>query len=203
MNSANISALGIVDFWFGSAQDTQTICDQKKSLWWQKNQETDQLIKSQYGELVDEVYSGNCEEWLKTSAGVLASIITLDQFPRNIYRGSERSFAYDHRALEISKQMMADGGHQDLSLIQRVFAFLPYEHSENMDDQVTSIKLFEELVQLAPDNEKEVFKGFYDFALKHHEIIEKFGRYPHRNIILGRNSTKEELAFLERPGSSF
>ena len=193
----------VISFWFGSGRDANSINDQQKSLWWEKNEQTDQLIKDRYSNLVEDVYSGTREDWLQTATGTLASIITLDQFPRNIYRGTARSFAFDHRALEISKILLETGLYQELSLIQRVFAFIPFEHSEDLDDQVTSIQLYKDLLELAPENEKEIFKGFYDFALKHHEIIEEFGRYPHRNEILGRNSTHQELAFLERPGSSF
>ncbi len=193
----------VIRYWFGESQTSAEINAQKKALWWSKNPEVDAEIDERFSDLVDAVASGKLDHWNESASGLLASIICTDQFPRNIYRGQSKSFAYDRFALGLANQAVAMNLDQQLPLIKRLFVYMPFEHSEELSEQERAVSLMQTLVDQAEESEKEIFLGFVRFAEKHHEIIEEFGRFPHRNEILGRESTPEELAFLEKPGSSF
>lgn len=143
------------------------------------------------------------DNWTQTPAGCLALILLTDQFPRNIYRDTPRAFAFDPLARAWCKEGLRNRMHESLRPIERVFFYLPLEHSESLDDQLHAVALFEELVTIVPQEQRNTFDGFVDYAHRHHEVIGRFGRFPHRNRILGRTSTEEELRFLEQKGSSF
>ena len=128
----------------------------------------------------------------------LARLLLLDQFTRNSYRGTARSFAGDGQALQIALALVASGRDRDLSGVQRQFAYLPFEHAEDLSHQRTSVQLFQQLARDEP-----ALAGLVDWAQRHHDIVARFGRFPHRNEMLGRTSTAEELAFLQTPGSGF
>jgi len=147
--------------------------------------------------------AGELTSWGETPHGELARIILLDQFPRNIYREQPRAFAYDMQALSWTLEGLAKQSDQQLRPVERVFFYLPLEHAEDLGHQETSVKLFRELVEAVPQEQRNTFAGFFDFAVRHHDIIDRFGRFPHRNVILGRESTSEEEEFLTQPGSSF
>jgi uncharacterized protein (DUF924 family) len=132
-------------------------------------------------------------DWLTTPRGVLAAILVLDQFPRNMFRGAPEAFATDRRALALAKRAIDDGMDAELPPKQRAFVYLPFQHAENLADQGRSVGLF-----MALGNPLNL-----DYAIRHQDVIERFGRFPHRNEILGRDSTEEEKAFLTQPGSSF
>ena len=127
----------------------------------------------------------------------------MDQFPRNLYRSEARSFAYDDRALALSLEGVSLGVDKQLEPLQRVFFYLPLEHSEVMEDQDLSVERFAHLVTRVEAEKAETFRGYLDYAWRHYVIIKRFGRYPHRNGILGRESTEAEKKFLKEPGSSF
>ena len=131
--------------------------------------------------------------WLDTPEGYLAAIIVLDQFPRNMFRGDARAFATDEAGLELAKWAIAEGLDEKLTRDQLVFLYMPFQHSEDRDDQARAIALYAMLGK--PLN--------LDFALRHQAVVDRFGRFPHRNALLGRASTEEEQAFLAEPGSSF
>jgi uncharacterized protein (DUF924 family) len=133
----------------------------------------------------------------------LALILLLDQLPRAIHRATPEAFAQDSKALKVAEQGLESGADRLLRPIERLFVYLPFEHSEDMADQDRSVQLFRDLAASVPENHRETFAGFVDYAVKHREVITRFGRFPHRNLILGRESTPEEKAFLEQPGSSF
>ena len=155
--------------------------------------EVDAEITRRFGDLYERFSEDVPDAWLRNPQGRLAAILVLDQFPRNIYRGSPRAFATDEKALALSKDAIAAGADKELPPEQRAFLYMPFQHTETPADQRRSLELFEDLGN--PEN--------LDFAIRHYEIIERFGRFPHRNAVLGRVSTPEELAFLEQPGSSF
>jgi uncharacterized protein (DUF924 family) len=138
-----------------------------------------------------------------TSRGRLALILLLDQLPRSIHRGTPEAFAQDAAARQVADSGLAAGADRLLRPIERLFFYLPFEHSEDLADQHRSVRLFRELGESVLESQRDVFSGFLDYAVRHREVIERFGRFPHRNRILGRESTPEELAFLEEPGSSF
>jgi uncharacterized protein (DUF924 family) len=193
----------ILTFWFGNGSTAEEICAEKKALWWAKDEETDREITSRFRDVVQAVHEGRLDHWRETPKGLLASIICCDQFPRNMYRGTPRAFEFDPVALGMAEQILATGDHLELSPIQRVFAYLPFEHSEDPASQDKAVRLFADLVGEVDASEREIFTGFLDFARRHEEIIARFGRFPHRNVILGRESSDEETEFLTQPGSSF
>ncbi|MBX2868522.1 MAG: DUF924 domain-containing protein [Acidiferrobacterales bacterium] len=193
----------VLRYWFGESQIPVEINAQKKALWWSKNSEVDAEIEDRFSDLVDAVACGELDHWSESASGLLASIICTDQFPRNMYRGQSKSFSYDKIALGFARQAVAMRLDQQLPTIKRLFVYMPFEHSENLIDQEQAVSLMHALMDHAVEDETEMFRGFVRFAERHHEIIAEFGRFPHRNEILGRESTPKELAFLEQPGSSF
>ncbi len=187
----------VLDFWFTSARDPEPRFD----IWFKKRDETDQLIREKFEALVTTLASGHAYDWSAMGAKqTLAAIIALDQFPRNIYRGTPKAFASDHLALSLASNMMVMGSDHRLSLLERWFVYMPLEHAESRTTQRASVAAFTELRDAAPAEHRTLFADALDYAHKHAEVIERFGRFPHRNEILGRTSTPEELTWLEENG---
>ena len=201
MTSNTIAA--VLEFWFGSNPDDALVAKEKSALWWSKNPQMDNEIRQRFENLVRKADAGELADWQSTSQGRLALILLTDQFPRNIYRDSAKAFAYDAKALAWCLDGLEQGLDRKLRPIERVFFYLPLEHSEELDHQEQAVKQFRELLDQAGTEQKEVFAEYLEFAVRHRNIIARFGRFPHRNKILGRESTPEELAFLNQPGSSF
>lgn len=193
----------VLTFWFGNCQTATAINNDKKSMWWRKNQRVDLEIGQRFKELVAAVDNCQLAHWQESPRGLLASIICTDQFPRNMYRDSAKAFAFDDLALRLAQQAVAIAADMALSPIQRVFVYMPFEHSEVLEQQQQCVQLFEKLVDDAAAEAKEIFKGFLAFAKQHHAIIAQWGRFPHRNRLLGRESSAAEKKFLTEPGSSF
>jgi uncharacterized protein (DUF924 family) len=197
------SADEILRFWFGEQEDDADVAKAQKSIWWSKNPDVDREISNNYQGMLEDASKGNLTEWENSGRGMLALIVLVDQFSRNIYRDDARSFENDHLARDWCRQMLARRLDMELRPIERVFAYLPLEHSEDMADQDQCVALFVTLREQAPDRHKDLFEGFLGFANAHRDIIVRFGRYPHRNKILSRESTDDEKIFLTQPGSSF
>jgi uncharacterized protein (DUF924 family) len=176
----------VLKFWFEETAPAQ---------WFQKNDTFDDEVRERFHVTYDMAAKDLCAEWARDADGVLALCLVLDQFPRNMFRGSPKSYSTDEKALLIAKAAVNRGLDQILSPVKRRFVYLPFEHSENLNDQKRSVKLFESMKEADPLG--------YEYALKHYEVIEKFGRFPHRNVILGRESTSEELKYLSLPGAGF
>ena len=193
----------ILAFWFGNEADDAVLAQQKAALWWSKNSKTDADIRARFQNMLEKAAEGELSEWQTTPRGRLALILLTDQFPRCIYRETARAFAYDPCALKWCLYGLDKELDLSLRLIERVFFYLPLEHAERLDYQERSVRLFQRLLEEAGANQKSVFQEFFDFAVRHREIILRFGRFPHRNRILGRESTRDEMAFLSEPGSSF
>lgn len=193
----------ILTFWFGATGDDATIAQRQSSQWWSKKAEVDESIRSRFEPLLQQALRGELNDWADTPRGQLAFILLTDQFPRNMYRDTPASFSADCLALAWSKEGIARGKYKHLQPIERVFFFMPLEHSESLADQDQALMLFTELASSVEAGARSVFEGFVDFAQWHRKIIERFGRFPHRNRILGRESSLEEYAFLAEPGSSF
>ncbi|MCW8927099.1 MAG: DUF924 domain-containing protein [Xanthomonadales bacterium] len=174
----------IIDFWFTELEPEQ---------WWQKDVKLDAMIQSRFGSLHKQAKAGELFEWRETALGSLAEIIVLDQFSRNIYREKPESFACDPVALVLAQVAISKGFDAELPQTERSFFYLPFMHSESRLIHIEAVKLFE---SLGNSNNLE-------FEYKHKAIIDRFGRYPHRNVILGRESTAEEVEFLKQPNSSF
>lgn len=197
------TADAIHEFWFGTNADDVKAADQKKKLWWSKDTAIDDIIAQRFEKTTLATVDGSLSSWKSTSRGLLAFILLTDQFPRNMYRGTSNAFAYDHIALQLCKQALEQGVDQLLRTIERVFVYLPLEHSESIADQERAVQLFKQLASDVPPSQKSTFDGFHQFAIRHRDIIARFGRFPHRNEMLGRTSTEEEIAFLKTAGSSF
>ena len=193
----------ILTYWFGASPDTAALAKDRADLWWSKNAAFDSEIRERFESTVQSAGDGHLDPWLAEPRGRLALIILTDQFPRNIYRDSPRAFAFDANALEWSLAGIEQGHDRLLRPIERVFFYLPLEHSERLEHQERSVRLFGELVPLVGREQQENFEQYLNLAVRHRDIVARYGRFPHRNRILGRPSTPEELSFLSQPGSSF
>ena len=176
----------ILDFWFVETAPVQ---------WFQKNDEFDGLIRERFGALYEKAKDGFYDGWMQDADGYLALCILLDQFPRNMFRDTPRAFESDPKALDVARRAIALGLDQVLLHVKRRFIYLPFEHSENLEDQKRSVELFETMADEDPLG--------HEYAVRHLKVIEQFGRFPHRNVILGRENTKEEAEYLAEPGSGF
>ncbi len=191
----------ILDFWFGDGHQPGTEVEFRRE-WFVKDPAFDERIRQRFGDDLERAIRGEYDGWADTAAGRLALIILLDQFSRNLFRGSPRSWCQDPLALELCLEGIARGHDRELAVIERGFFYLPLEHAEDLHLQELSVEKFTELADMAPDIAGGD-GGLLDYAERHHEIIARFGRFPHRNDVLARPSTDEERAFLEQPNSSF
>jgi uncharacterized protein (DUF924 family) len=189
-------AAEVLDFWFGTPGTAEH--GRARDLWFTKRAGTDALIRTRFGALIEAALRGDCDAWIDSGSqrGALALIVVLDQFTRNAFRDTPRAFAGDAKALRLAAELVASGQDRKLSLHERWFAYLPFEHAESLALQDRSVALFE---QLAQDGLAEPL----DWAVRHRDVIARFGRFPHRNALLGRPSTAEENAFLTQPGARF
>lgn len=183
----------VLEFWFGRADDYGL----RHKRWFEKDPAFDEQIRARFSGLVGETLSGKHRAWLGEPAACLARIVVLDQFPRQIHRGSAQAFAADPLALEAARHAVQRGYDAAMLPVERLFVYLPFEHSESLADQVRACELMRPLA---------AFPGTEDalrYAEAHRAIVARFGRFPHRNAALGRPSTPEELEFLRQPGSAF
>ncbi len=185
------SHLEVLDFWFAAPRGT------RRKQWFEKHPAFDAEIQARFLPLHEALAQGEPGRWLEDAQRCLARIVVLDQFPRNMFRGTPRAFAADPLALDAARYAVEQGYDESLLPVERLFAYLPFEHSEALADQVRSCELTRPLEAF------EETADVYRYAVAHRDIIERFGRFPHRNAILGRASTPEEIEFLKQPGSSF
>lgn len=193
----------LLEFWFGENPDDAEAAKAKAELWWGHRAETDELLQARFGAAASAAAVGILDHWSGSPRGRLALILLLDQLPRAIHRGTPAAFAQDLDARRVAQQGLESGADKLLRPIERLFFYLPFEHSEDLADQDQSVALFRDLAALVQEEHRETFAGFVDYAERHREVISRFGRFPHRNAILGRESTPLEKAFLEEPASSF
>jgi len=189
-------AQAVLDFWFGTPAGPEW--GQPRAEWFRKDAAFDAQIAQQFGALIDAALQGGCSAWAETPPGALAQIVLLDQFTRNVFRDTPRAFAGDPAARAAARALVDSGGDAALAPAQRAFVYLPFEHAEDIVLQDESVRRFAALEAQAPE-----LAGMHDYALKHRAVIARFGRFPHRNAVLGRSSTAEEIAFLREPGSRF
>lgn len=179
-----MKSLEIIEFWFEEIEPKQ---------WWVKNPEFDSIVVKRFSGVYEKATRCELHSWRETAEGRLAEVIVLDQFSRNMFRDAAQAFAFDSLALVLAQEAVSHGIDKELSDKQRPFLYLPFMHSESLTIHDTALQLY-------TDNGSE---GELKFEIKHREIIKQFGRYPHRNEVLGRTSTSEEIEFLTQPGSSF
>lgn len=185
----------LLDFWFGPPGFPYH--DQPRGMWFKPDAGFDAALRHHFLADQKSAAAGEYDNWMRSREGCLALILLLDQLPRNLYRGTAAAFACDDKARAVAHHALARGFDRGLANVRRWFLYLPFEHSESLADQETSVALFAALPQSASNDDT------LDYARRHHDIIRRFGRFPHRNAILGRVSTPEEEAFLREPGSSF
>jgi uncharacterized protein (DUF924 family) len=176
----------VLDFWFVETSPSQ---------WFHKNAVFDGIIRDRFMPVYDMARAGLCDSWMRDADGCLALCITLDQFPRNMFRNSLRAYESDGKALSVARHAIKKGFDQVLNLQKKRFIYLPFEHSEDLNDQILSVELF-----AAIKNEDPLG---YDYALRHFKVIEQFGRFPHRNSVLARANTPQEEEYLATPGAGF
>ena len=186
----------VLDFWFLAPDNPGH--GQSRPEWFRKDDAFDAQIRERFGALIDTAIDGGLRDWAATPRGALALILVLDQFTRNVYRDTPRAFAGDAQALELAIALTQDGQDQQLEPTLRSFVYMPFEHAEDLAMQARAVELFQLLSQAHAG-----FESMLDYAQRHQEVIARFGRFPHRNAILGRASTAEEETFLQQPGSSF
>ena len=186
----------ILYFWFGEIKDSFTVGNRGK-LWYMGGEETDNKIRELFGDLVKRAGNKELEDWKETPEGRLALIILLDQFTRNVYRKTKDAFAYDEYAQKLCKEGLQLEHDKQLCFIHRFFFYHPLEHSEKLEDQELCIKLIEQVKEEVSEQLKKRVESFLNYAKQHRDVIKKFGRFPHRNEVLGRTSTADELEYLK------
>jgi uncharacterized protein (DUF924 family) len=184
----------VLDFWFCDGRDGT------REIWFQRDDAFDAGIRARFGELVVPAREGRLDAWADTPEGALALTLVLDQFPRNLFRGSPEAFASDTPALALARRVVRERTDLRMTPTERGFAYLPFEHSESMAAQNEAVVVFEGLRDIPRAAEPG---GTIDYAWRHWHIIRRYGRFPHRNAVLGRESTPAELAYLARPGAGF
>ncbi len=186
---------GILDFWFG--RENEPGYGEFRNVWFQKDEDFDREVQTRFHEDYERAANGELDGWRDEARSALALVILLDQFPRNMFRGDGRTHATDAKALETAEYAIDRALDRELPAFQRMFLYMPFMHSEDVETQRRSVELFERLA--AEDGAPDLTS----YAVGHRDIVERFGRFPHRNAILGRETTPEEAEFLTQPGSSF
>lgn len=193
----------ILSFWFGDG-DPNAAESMRFPLWFQGSPELDREIRTRFLGRVEDAALGRLEDWKKTPRGRLAWTILLDQFTRNAYRDSPRMYGFDPLALQSTREAVASGQHLELPLIQRGFLYLPLEHAEELPAQEESVALYQALAKEARGLPIEgAMTGMLDYSVRHERVVRRFGRFPHRNELLSRQSTAEERAFLASDEAPF
>lgn len=190
--------------WFGDApEDAEATMASMHRLWFGKSSAVDDDLRQRFLPLVEDARRGACANWASTPRGALALLVLLDQMPRNIFRDTPAAFASDAQAQRVAKAMVDAGEDARLWPIERVFVYLPLEHAEDLAMQQRAVALFTALRDGVPAAQRKPFDGFLDYAERHRDVIARFGRFPHRNAVLGRVSSEAELAYLRQPGAGF
>jgi uncharacterized protein (DUF924 family) len=186
----------LLDFWFGDLGSADLPTSDRTNLWFGESEKLKEMITQSFGTDYQAAIDGKHEHWVGTARGRLAMIILLDQFSRYLHRNSAQAFNYDSKALELCVEGLKQNMDHELTLIERVFFYMPMVHAENNDIQEQSIRLFQSLVSLSMTETTQVYQLFLAYAYAHFRVIKEFGRFPQRNEVLGRKSTEAEVTFL-------
>jgi len=193
----------VLEFWLADAPESPEAARARSDFWFGNNPETDSQIWQLFEDVINDAASGVYADWAETAFGRLALIILLDQFPRNIYRGTSEVYRYDSIALSLAGQGVTVGQLAGLSVPEQAFFLMPYQHSEDISVQRAGVQLMKAMVDEAPEEWKPIASGYHEFAVRHHDIVAAYGRFPHRNSLLGRSSTDAEAEFLAEGGDTF
>ncbi len=192
--------------WFGPTP-SDGVPEEARRYWFDHDPELDRQLEHEFGSLHHRMTEQKAVDRVESSdpspRRMLSLIVLLDQVSRNLHRNSPKAYQQDDQARALARSMVESGTDRELISVERVFVYMPFEHSERLADQERSVALFERLLEEAPEDWKEQATEFLDYARRHYEVIERFGRFPHRNEILGRESTPEEREYLETAGSGF
>ena len=193
----------ILNFWFTDAAHHPIKAQSRKDFWFGSSSEIDEVVRRRFASSVAAAARGELSDWLTQARSALALVIVLDQFPRNIWRGQHEAFTHDTQALRAAHYGVDAGYLAALSPVEGAFLIMPYQHSELLECQRKSVQLFEDLAQSAPAEWRPLLEEYLSFARQHLAIIERFGRFPHRNHVLRRQSTPEEDRYLTSGGATF
>jgi uncharacterized protein (DUF924 family) len=198
-----MKAEDILAFWFADALASPERAGERVQLWFRKNEAFDREISRRFGSAPELAAQGQLASWRGEPSSALALVLVLDQFPRNLYRGSARAFEFDRFALEVALAAIARQFDSALHPVQASFLYLPLEHAEDIGQQERAVQLFEPLTARTPVELRPLIENFASYARRHRDVIRRFGRFPHRNTTLGRKSTPAEVAYLESGGDRF
>lgn len=193
----------VLEFWFADTAMDSPRVDSRMDRWFGVDEGFDRQIREEFGDLVQQASANKLTDWADTPEGCLALIILLDQFRRNIYRGSAEAFTLDHIALKLCIDRTIAGDHKKLDAIQCLFFFMPLQHAESVPVQKKSVGIYQALAEESTDTMRETFLTAAQFAELHHDIVVEFGRFPHRNDILGRQNTDAEATFMAGDSPNF
>jgi uncharacterized protein (DUF924 family) len=195
------------DFWFGKSPLAADQLPRRMELWFgakpDLKQHVDATLRSRFLPLVEQAVAGDLAQWADGPRRRLSLILLLDQFPRNIFRGTARAYAGDEQALSLALTGMQSVADAALNPVERIFFYMPLQHAESLEVQDESVAAYRRLADEAPDAIRAVFSGCLGYAERHRAVIQRFGRFPHRNKVLGRESTAEEFAWLKEGGETF
>jgi uncharacterized protein (DUF924 family) len=193
----------LLDWWFGSGTTAVEVAAARSALWFGKQDSQDVDARERFAGLVEQALAGELADWADSPQGWLALILLLDQLPRMIFRDSPQAFAGDDLARQLVLAGLDEEQEEALAPLQRVFVYLVLEHAEDLLLQDEAVRRFTRLLSVAAPAERALYADYLDYAERHRQVIARFARFPHRNAVLGRPSTAEELAFLREPGSRF
>jgi uncharacterized protein (DUF924 family) len=193
----------VLEFWMADAPESPEATKARNEFWFGSDPEIDSQIWELFADVISDAGTDVYDDWADTAHGRLALIILLDQFPRNTFRGTAEVFRYDTRALMLAGQGVTLGHLAGLSVPEQAFFLMPYQHSEDISVQRAGVQLMKAMVDSAPDEWKPIARGYHEFAVRHHDIVAAYGRFPHRNSLLGRSSTEAEVEFMAEGGETF
>jgi len=186
----------VLDYWFGALDDGFSDASHRQR-WFQPDVAVDAEIAQRFGHLIDAAASGALDDWLVSPRGTLAFVLVCDQFPRQVHRGTALAFVTDALALEVARRAIEAGSDEPLGFDERAFLYMPFQHAESRLDQHTGVGLFMALRDATPPGQRHLTGSFLGYAQQHRDIVLSFGRFPHRNAVLGRTSSAEEAVFLK------
>ena len=193
----------VLSFWFGEKLDDPAEVEEQHKRWFIASTDLDRELRDRFTGLLEQADLDEFDGWRQEPKPTLALILLFDQFPRNIFRGSARAFSYDEKARALTNACLENGWDRQLHPLEATFVYLPLEHSEDITDQNRCVELYSSLQLRAPAGMEKMFAGFLEYGILHRDIIVRFGRFPHRNDVLGRKSTDEEKAYLASEGHGF
>jgi uncharacterized protein (DUF924 family) len=193
----------ILQFWFEDACESPAQAEARNAFWFSANAEFDAQIWTLYADVVTDASLDHYENWAGSPLGRLALIIVLDQFPRNIFRGTSEAYRYDAQVLALARAGVEKGQLAGLAIPHQAFFLMPYQHSEDIQVQRSGVELMQGIVDEAPDEWRACASAYSDYAHQHHDIVANYGRFPHRNAPLGRTSTEAESRYLSDGGQTF